>query len=88
MIASAPKPHSERKFCYALDRHLQTFFDKVTRWGDEIAEEGQPRYLVAKAEALLEMLEDGQGLNVVLPVALQTSKTAPGNAMKKRRNAN
>ena len=72
------------KFCYSLDRHLQTFFDKVTRWGDDIAEEGQPRYLVAKADALLEMLEDGQGLNVVLPIALRTSKADSGTATKKR----
>ena len=72
------------KFCYSLDRHLQTFFDKVIRWGDEIAEEGQPRYLVAKADALLEMLEDGQGLNVVLPAALRASKSDPGAATKKR----
>ena len=72
------------KFCYSLDRHLQTFFDRVTRWGDEIAEEGQPRYLVSKADALLEMLEDGQGLNVVLPVALRASKSNPEAATKKR----
>ena len=44
------------KFCYSLDRHLQTFFDKVTRWGDDIAEEGQPRYLGSKADDLLERL--------------------------------
>ena len=72
------------KFCYSLDRHLQTFFDKVTRWGDDIAEEGQPRYLAAKAEELLEKLEDGQGLNVVLPVSLRASKTDPSAPSRKR----
>ncbi|KAI2496250.1 hypothetical protein MHU86_18254 [Fragilaria crotonensis] len=57
------------KFCYSLDRNLQTFFNKVTRW-DDIAADGQSRYLVNKAEELIERLEDGQGLNVVLPAAL------------------
>jgi hypothetical protein len=60
------------KFCYTLDRHLQTFFNKVTRWED-MAEDGQPHYLVHKAEELLERHEDGQGLNIVLPVAPNTS---------------
>ena len=73
------------KFCYSLDRHLQTFFDKVTRWGDDIADEGQPRYLVAKAEELLERLEDGQGLNVVLPVALRTSRSRTREPHTKKR---
>ncbi|KAI2500639.1 hypothetical protein MHU86_13860 [Fragilaria crotonensis] len=62
------------KFCYALDRHLQTFFNKVTRWED-IATEGQSRYLANKAEELVERLEDGQGLNVVLPTALASTST-------------
>ena len=69
------EPEFGAKFCYTLDRHLQTFFDKVTRWGDEIAEEGQPRYLSSKADELIEKLEDGQGLNVVLPMALRTTKS-------------
>ena len=51
------------KFCYTLDRHLQTFLNKMNRWED-IATEGQPRHLVNKAEELLEQLEDGQGLNI------------------------
>ena len=63
------------KFCYALDRHLQTFFNKVTRWED-IATEGQSRYLANKAEELVERLEDGQGLNVVLPTALASTSTS------------
>ena len=62
------------KFCYALDRHLQTFFNKVTRWED-IASEGQSQYLTNKAEELIERLEDGQGLNVVLSVALSAAAT-------------
>ena len=79
------EPEFGAKFCYSLDRHLQTFFDKVTRWGDDIADEGQPRYLVTKADDLLERLEDGQGLNVVLPVALRASKTDPGTTATKKR---
>ena len=70
------------KFCYSLDRHLQTFFNKVTRW-DDMETEGQPRYLVNKAEELIERLEDGQGLNVVLPIAL--SATAPTTSDKTKR---
>jgi hypothetical protein len=62
------------KFCYTLDRHLQTFLDKMTRWED-LAVDGQPRYLTNKAEELLERLEDGQGLNVVLPVALRAARS-------------
>lgn len=64
------EPEFGAKFCYTLDRHLQTFLDKMTRW-DDLAIDGQPRYLTSKAEELIERLEDGQGLNVVLPVALR-----------------
>ena len=56
------------QFCYILDRSLQNFFDKVTRWAD-IKEDGDPRYLLTKAEDLIESIEDGKGLNVILPVA-------------------
>ena len=64
------------KFCYSFDRHLQTFFNKVTKWED-IAMEGQQRYLINKAEDLIERLEDGQGINVVLPSSLtSTADTA------------
>ena len=78
------EPEFGAKFCYALDRHLQTFFDKLTRWGDDIAEEGQPRYLVTKVDELLEKLEDGQGLNIVLPVAMRASKRDPTAAKKRQ----
>jgi hypothetical protein len=64
------------KFCYTLDRHLQTFLNKMTRWED-VATDGQPRYLVNKAEELLERLEDGQGLNIILPVSLSGTMTSP-----------
>jgi hypothetical protein len=67
------------KFCYTLDRHLQTFLDKMTRWED-LETEGQPRYLSSKAEDLIEKLEDGQGLNIVLPVALRAGKMATASS--------
>jgi hypothetical protein len=70
------------KFCYSLDRHLQTFFNKVTRWED-LATEGQARYLVNKAEELMERLEDGQGLNIVLPVALSSATTTVPDKTKR-----
>ena len=63
-------------FCYTLDCHLQTFLNNITRW-DDIASDGQPRYLVNKAKELLVRLEDGQGLNIMLPAALITVTTAP-----------
>ena len=74
------------KFCYTLDRHLQTFLNKMTRWED-LATDGQPRYLVNKAEDLLERLEDGQGLNVMLPVALSSASTTAHAEGKKRSGA-
>ena len=77
------EPEFGAKFCYTLDRHLQTFFDKMTRWGDGVAEEGQPRYLASKADELIERLEDGQGLNIVLPVALRASKTETNPAKRR-----
>jgi hypothetical protein len=40
------------QFCYIVDRSLQTFFDKVTRWSD-IKTDGDPRYLMTKAEDLM-----------------------------------
>ena len=38
------EPEFGAKFCYTLDRHLQTFFDKVTRWGGR-NREGRPTAL-------------------------------------------
>jgi hypothetical protein len=73
------------KFCYTLDRHLQTFLNKMTKWED-IATDGQPRYLVNKAEELLERLEDGQGLNVMLPVALSGAMMPTASPERKRRS--
>ena len=46
----------------------------MTRWED-LAVDGQPRYLTNKAEELIEKLEEGQGPNVVLPVALRAARS-------------
>jgi hypothetical protein len=64
------EPEFGTKFCYTLDRHLQIFFDKMTRWED-IPTDGDPNYLLGKAEDLIERIEDGRGLNIVLPAALK-----------------
>ncbi|KAI2508557.1 hypothetical protein MHU86_5849 [Fragilaria crotonensis] len=63
---------------YVLDARrwgqLTTVLNDRFKWED-IATEGQSRYLTNKAEELIERLEDGQGLNVVLPVALSATAT-------------
>ena len=68
------------QFCYTLDRSLQNFFDKVMRWRN-MADDGNPVYLLDKAENLLESIEDGKGLNTILPVTLLASAL---NVSKKR----
>ena len=67
------EPEFGTKFCYTLDRHLQIFFDKMTRW-DDVAADGDQNYLVGKAEDLIERIEDGRGLNIVLPAVLLKAK--------------
>ena len=67
------EPEFGTKFCYTLDRHLQIFFDKMTRWVD-IQSEGDQHYLVSKAEDLIERIEDGRGLNIVLPAVLNKGR--------------
>jgi hypothetical protein len=42
----------------------------MTRWVD-VETEGDTHYLVGKAEDLIERIEDGRGLNIVLPAALK-----------------
>ena len=41
------EPEFGTKFCYTLDRHLQIFFDKMTRWED-IQNDGDQHYLVGR----------------------------------------
>ena len=71
------------KFCYTLDRALQIFFDRATRWTDP-ATEGDSRYLARKAEDLLDRNEDGMALTVILPAALLTVNTIGAPTSKKR----
>ena len=75
------EPEFGTKFCYTLDRHLQLFFDKMTRW-DDVETDGDQNYLVGKAEDLIERIEDGRGLNIVLPTVLKgkgSGMTSPDN---------
>ena len=48
------------------------FFDRATRWRS-MAEDWNPNYLLRKAEDLIEPVEDGRGLNIILPVVPQAS---------------
>ena len=57
------------KFCYTLDRALQIFFDRATRWSS-MAIDGEPDYLRRKAENLIERIEEGRALNIMLPAVL------------------
>lgn len=59
------------KFCYTGPAPTDILQQSIC-WEDMTMDE-QPCYLVTKAEELLERLEDGQGLNIVLPVALSTA---------------
>ena len=69
------------KFCYTLDRSLQIFLDRATRWTDMEAD-GEPNYLRSKAEYLLERLEDGRALSVILPNALLSANTTKKREVK------
>jgi hypothetical protein len=71
------------KFCYTLDRALQIFFDRATRWGD-VATDGEPDYLRRKVEVLIDRIEDGCALTVILPAILITSN---GTTATKKREA-
>ena len=81
------EPEFGAKFCYTLDRHLQIFFDKMTRWED-IQNDGDQHYLVGKAEDLVERIEDGRGLNIVLPAVLKGKGGATSDDVGKRGTKN
>ena len=70
------------KFCYTLDRTLQIFFDRATRWTDA-AVDGEPDYLRRKAEYLIDRIEDGRSLSIILPTSLQSSSTAAPTVKKR-----
>ena len=77
------QPTFGSKFVYSIDRTLQNFFDQVTDC-DDIATEGDPTYLVRKAQELIEKVVDGVTLAIELPAALlSTPKTAAELEAKK-----
>ena len=65
------EPDFGAKFCFAMDRPLQIFFEKVTHWND-ICTQGEQQYLSDKAKDLLERIELGQEINVILPPTIQS----------------
>ena len=66
------QPNFGSKFVYSVDRTLQNFFDQVTDC-DDVATDGDPRYLVRKATELMEKVEDGVTLAIALPSVLTTT---------------
>lgn len=67
------EPNFGARFCYAIDRPLQVFFAKMTKWKDGDAE-GSSNYLLSKAQGLVEAVDEGLQITVVLPKALATTK--------------
>lgn len=55
------------KFVYCLDRNLQVFFAKVSKWDSIDPQSWDPDYLRRKAEGLLDRIDDGQTLGIILP---------------------
>ena len=73
------QPNFGSKFVYSVDRTLQNFFDQVTDC-DDIATEGDPRYLIRKATELMEKVEDGVTLAIALPSVLTTTLKSTATA--------
>jgi hypothetical protein len=68
------------RFCYAIDRPLQVFFAKMTKWRNAVATEETPDYLLGKARSLVEAIDEGLPITVVLPkVLMATKKSEPSN---------
>jgi hypothetical protein len=61
------------RFCYAIDRPLQVFFAKMTKWRD-VATEGNSDYLLGKAQSLVEAVDEGLQITVVLPKVLTAAR--------------
>lgn len=76
------EPGFGAKFCFAMDRPLQIFFKKVLLW-DDICTQGERQYLLDKAKDLLERIELGQEINVILPPTIQSLVTLSGAALKR-----
>ena len=58
------------KFVYCLDRNLQVFFAKVSKWDSLDPQSWDPDYLRRKAEGLLDRIDDGQTLGTILPSSI------------------
>ena len=58
------------KFVYSLDRNLQVFFAKLSRWSTDEPRSLNPDYLQNKAEGLLDKIDDGNTLGTILPTAI------------------
>ena len=81
------QPTFGSKFVYSVDKSLQNFSDQITDW-DDVAEEGDPRYLVRKAVELMEKVVDGVTMAIELPAVLRTATKPAGEpATKKAKTA-
>jgi hypothetical protein len=58
------------KFVYCLDRNLQVFFAKLSKWTVDEPRSLDPNYLRNKAEGLLDKIDDGNTLGIILPTSI------------------
>jgi hypothetical protein len=58
------------KFVYCLDRNLQVFFAKLSKWDPNDPLSLDPNYLRNKAEGLLDKIDDGNTLGTILPSSI------------------
>lgn len=58
------------KFVYCLDRNLQVFFAKLSKWSADEPHSLDPNYLRNKAEGLLDKIDDGNTLGIILPTTI------------------
>lgn len=78
------EPRFGAEFCYSVDRPLQVFFKSMMKW-KEPALEGDADYLQRKAQALITAVDEGLGLNVVLPKVL-IGRISPASGQEKAAN--
>jgi hypothetical protein len=67
------EPNFGAKFCYSSDKPIQMLLDRMTKWTN-FATEGTPNYLTGKARELMEAVEEGLDLRVMLPRVLLNQK--------------
>ena len=58
------------KFVYSLDRNLQVYFAKVSKWSPDEPDTIVHTYLRNKAESLLDKIDDGNNLGIMLPTTI------------------